>query len=219
MKTDRKIKAVKSPPGVKTARGNGRAAHKSTGKQPLVAYEHIPVGIVESSLDGKYMDVNEEFCRILGYSRRELLRRGIKDCTHEEDYAIDVRLYEQLVSGKIPFYKLEKRFVRKGGGIIWVELTRSLVCDEKRKPLYTVGVVLDISDRKDVEKVLHESVERLRLATGAAQMFMWEWDFQSQSYIIADNFEQVLGFSGGLLPKNKFETLWALSPREDVDRI
>ncbi|HEY9526674.1 MAG TPA: PAS domain S-box protein [Anaerolineales bacterium] len=219
MKTDRKIKAVKSPPGMKTARRNGRTAYKSTGKQPLVAYEHIPVGIVEASLDGKYVDVNEEFCRILGYSRRELLRRGIKTCTHEEDYAIDLRLYEQLVSGKIPFYRLEKRFVRKGGGIIWVELTRSLVCDKKGKPLYTVGVVLDISDRKDVEKVLHESVERLRLATGAAQMFMWEWDFQSQSYIIADNFEQVLGFSGGLLPKNKFETLWALSPREDVDRI
>jgi len=212
MKTDRKIKA-------KAARGNSRAAPKPNGKYPLAAYEHIPVGIVVSSLDGKYIAVNEEFCRILGYSRRELLRRGIKDCTHEDDYGIDQRLYEQLVVGKIPFYKLEKRFVRKSAEIIWVELTRSLVCDENGKPLHTVGVVLDISDRKDVEKVLRESVERLRLATGAAQMFMWEWDFQSGSYVIADNFEQVLGFSGGLLPKNKFETLWALSPREDVERI
>ena len=50
----------------------------------------------------KYIAVNEEFCRILGYSRRELLRRGIKDCTHEDDYSIDQRLYEQLVVGKIP---------------------------------------------------------------------------------------------------------------------
>ena len=211
MKMDRKIKAVKGPPKAKAARTNG--------KHPLVAYEHIPVGIVEASLDGKYMDVNEEFCRILGYSRRELLRRGIKDCTHEDDYAIDARLNELLIAGKIPFYKIEKRYVRKDGGIIWVELTRSLVCDEKGEPLYTVGVVLDISDRKDVERVLRESVERLRLATGAAQMFMWEWDFKDRSYVIADNFEQVLGFSGGLLPRNKFETLWALSPREDVDRI
>jgi PAS domain S-box-containing protein len=219
MKTDRKIKAVKSPPKAKAARGNGPAANKTNGKHPLAGYEHIPVGIVESALDGKYMDVNDEFCRILGYSRRELLRRGIKDCTHEDDYGLDQRMYEQLIAGKIPFYRLEKRFVRKNAGIIWVELTRSLVCDEKGKPLYTVGVVLDISDRKDVEKVLRESVERLRLATGAAQMFMWEWDFQSQSYVIADNFEQVIGFSGGLLPKNKFETLWALSPREDIERI
>jgi PAS domain S-box-containing protein len=212
MKTDRK-------PKVKAVKAAKRAAPKTNGKHPLVGYEHIPVGIVECSLDGRYMDVNEEFCRILGYTRRELLRRGIKDCTHEDDYAIDSRLHEQLIAGKIPFYRLEKRFWRKEGGIIWVELTRSLVCDEKGNPLHTLGVVLDISDRKDVEKVLRESVERLRLATGAARMFMWEWDFQSQSYTIADDFEQVLGFSGGLLPKNKFETLWALSPREDVDRI
>ncbi|HEU4746471.1 MAG TPA: PAS domain S-box protein, partial [Anaerolineales bacterium] len=219
MKTDRKPKAEKSPPNVKAARQAKRAVPKTNGKHPLAAYEHIPVGIVESSLDGRYMDVNEEFCRILGYSRRELLRRGIKDCTHEDDYAIDSRLYEQLIAGKLPFYRIEKRYWRKDGGAIWVELTRSLVRDENGTPLYTVGVVLDASDRKHVEKVLRESVERLHLATGAARMFMWEWDFESQSYTIADNFEQVLGFSGGLLPKNKFETLWALSPKEDVESI
>jgi PAS domain S-box-containing protein len=206
MKTDSKPKAKKSP-------------LKTNGKHPLAAYEHIPVGIVEASLDGNYMDVNEEICRMLGYSRTDLLQRGIKDCTYEEDYAIDAKLYEQLIDGKIPFYRIEKRFVRKDETLIWAELTRSLVCDAKGKPLYTVGVVLDISDRKDVEKVLHDSVERLRLATGAAQMFMWEWDFQTQSYIIEDSFEQVLGFSGGLLPKNSFETVWALSPKEDIQFI
>jgi PAS domain S-box-containing protein len=219
MKVDRKTKAEKSPPATKAVKSGGRRASRTNGKHTLAAYEHISVGIVEASLDGKYMDVNEEFCRILGYSRQELLRLGIKDCTHEDDYGIDNKLHDQLIAGKIPFYKLEKRIVRKSGEIIWVELTRTLVCDTKGKPLYTVGVVLDISDRKDVEKVLRESVERLRLATEAAQIFMWEWDFESQTYTLADNFEQVLGFSAGLLPKNSFETVWALSPQEDVQRI
>ena len=219
MKVDRKTKAEKGPPAAKAVKSGGRGASRTNGKPMLAAYEHISVGLVATSFDGKYMDVNEEFCRILGYSRQELLRLGIKDCTHEDDYGIDNKLHEQLIAGKIPFYKLEKRYVRKSGEAIWVELTRTLVCNEKGKPLYTLGVVLDISDRKDVEKVLRESVERLRLATEAAQMFMWEWDFQTQSYTIADNFEQVLGFSGGLLPKNKFETVWALSPKADIERI
>jgi PAS domain S-box-containing protein len=219
MKVERKTKAAKNPPAVKTVKSGRRASPKTNGKHPLLAYEHIPIGIVEVSLDGKYMDVNEEFCRILGYSRQELLRLGIKACTHEDDYAIDAKLYEQLITEKIPFYRMEKRYLRKGGGEIWVELTRTLVCDEKGKPRYSVGVVLDISDRKDVERVLRDSVERLRLATGAAQIFMWEWDFQTQSYTLDDNFEQVLGFSAGLLPRNKFETIWALSPQEDVQRI
>lgn len=219
MKTNSKIKTEKRPPKAKAVKDNRRVASRTNGKHPLTVYQHLPIGIVEASLNGNYMDVNEEICRILGYSRQELLRRDIKDCTYEEDYAIDAKLYEQLIAGIIPFYRIEKRFVRKNGEHIWVELTRSLVSDAKGKPLYTVGVVLDISDRKDVERVLRDSVERLRLATGAAQMFMWEWDFQTESYAIADNFEKVLGFSAGLLPKNKFETVWALSPKEDVDRI
>ncbi len=61
------------------------------------------------------MNVNEEFCRILGYSRQELLQRGIKDCTHEDDYAIDAKLHDQLIAGKIPFYRIEKRYLRKDG--------------------------------------------------------------------------------------------------------
>src|SRR5215211_720012 len=219
MKVDRKPKAEKSPPAVKAVKGARRAAPRTNGKHPLAAYEHIPIGIVEASLDGNYIEVNEEFCRILGYSQQELLGLGIKDCTHEDDYSIDGKLYEQLIAGKIPFYRLEKRYLRKDGRDIWVELTRTLICDAKGKALHTVGVVLDISDRKDVERVLRDSVERLRLATGAAQMFMWEWDFQNQSYILADNYEKVLGFSGGLLPRNKFETIWALSPEEDVQLI
>ncbi len=219
MKADRKTKVEQSPPVTKTGKKSRRAAPKTNGKYPLATYEHIPIGIVEGSMEGKYIDVNEEFCRILGYSRDELLELGIKDCTHEDDYSIDSKLYEQLITGKIPFYRLEKQYIRKGGGPIWVELTRTLVCDERGKPRYTVGVVLDISDRKDVEKVLRESVERLRLATETARMFMWEWDFQTQSYVLADNFEQVLGFSVHLLPKNSFETLRSLIPAEDVQAV
>ena len=219
MKVDRKTKTEKSPPKVKAVKSGRRAAPKTNGKHPLAAYEHIPVGIVETSLDGRYIEVNEEFCRIMDYSRAELLELGLKDCTHEDDYAIDSKLHEQLVTGKIPFYRLEKRYIRKKGEVIWVELTRTLVCDEKGKPLYSVGVILDISERKDVERVLRESVERLRLATEAAEMFMWEWDFENKSYTLPDNFEQVLGFSTGLLPKNRFDTIAQFLPADDVQVI
>jgi len=219
MKPDRKIKAEKPSPKIKAVKETRRTPLKSNGKHPLVSYEHIPIGIVECSPEGKYIEVNEEFCRITGYTRSMLLRRDIKALTHEDDYAIDIKLHHQLVVGQIPFYRLEKRYVRKDGENIWVELTRSLVRNADGKPLYTIGVVLDISERKQVERVLRESVERLRLATGAAQMFTWEWDFQTNSYILEDNFEKVLGFSAGLLPKNKLETLWALSPEEDIRHI
>ena len=222
MKTDRKTKVGSGLDGIKTQkprRVSSKSSSKSNGKHALVSYEHVPIGIVESSPDGSYVNVNEEFCRITGYLRQELLTLGIKDVTHEEDRMFDINLHERLVAGKIPFYKIEKRIKRKDGSALWVELTRSVVRDPKGKALYTIGAVLDISDRKHVERVLHESVEQLRLATGAAQMFMWEWDFTNQSYIVADNFEQVVGFATGLLSRNSFDTLSKLIPLEDIQSM
>ncbi|MGZ9226474.1 MAG: PAS domain-containing protein, partial [Anaerolineales bacterium] len=219
MKTDRKTKVGSDVDKAKTEQKRGRSGSKSVlksnGKNPLTSYEHIPVGIVECSPDARYVNINEEFCRITGYERQELLALGIKDITHEDDYMYDIHLHERLVTGTIPFYKIEKRMIRKDGSDIWVELTRSVVRDEKGKALYTIGAVLDISDRKHVERVLRESVERLRLATESAKMFMWEWDLQTQIYTADDNFEKVLGFSGGLLPKDTVESVQRLMPPED----
>ena len=123
-------------------------------KHQQIINQHLPLGIVESSLTGKYLEVNEEFCRMLGYAREELLQRGIKDVTHQEDYHVDIKLHGQLIAGEIPYYQMEKRFVRKDGQVIWAELTRSLVRDASGNPPYIVGIVLDITERHLAEEAL-----------------------------------------------------------------
>src|SRR5689334_2100273 len=133
MKKDRKPQGRLDSDKSKANNKTHRSTSKSNGKHQQLLYEHIPVGIVESSLAGKYIDVNEEFCQILGYTREELLQCDIKDFTHEDDFSLDIKLHRQLVAGEIPFYKLEKRYVRKGGQIAWVELTRSLVRNSSGK--------------------------------------------------------------------------------------
>ena len=122
----------------------------------LSTYEHAPIGIIENSLEGNYVNCNEEFCRITGYGKEELLSLGIKDLTYEEDYIFDIKLHQRLIAGEIPFYKLEKRYVRKDGELIWAEVTRSLVRDAEGKPLYTIGAVLDVSERRQAEQALTE---------------------------------------------------------------
>ena len=123
-------------------------------KHQQIINQHLPIGIVESSAEGKYLDVNEEFCRILGYDRDELLQRGIKEVTHDEDYHVDIKLHGQLMEGEIPYYKLEKRFVRKDSQIIWADLTRSVRRDEGGNVLYVVGIILDITERHLAEEAL-----------------------------------------------------------------
>ena len=117
----------------------------------LATYQHAPVGIVECSLNGRYLNVNDEFCRMLGYDKEELLARGFQDITYAEDVTVDLDLHRQLATREIPFYKIEKRYVRKDGELIWAEVTRSAVHDPAGNVLYTIGVALDITARKQAE--------------------------------------------------------------------
>ena len=184
MKMDSKTKVARNPAKLKT--NNSKHTGTDTGKKPdrsvartkrakgqlpdieqevsigsrqrlLATYEHAPIGIIESSLEGNYVNCNEEFCRITGYGKEELLSLAIKDLTYEEDYIFDIRLHQRLVAGQIPFYKLEKRYIRKDGQLIWAEVTRSLVRNEAGKPLYTVGAVLDVSERRQAEEQLRRT--------------------------------------------------------------
>jgi PAS domain-containing protein len=64
-----------------------RSIASPNGKRLLSTYLSAPIGIAECSLEGMYISANEEFCRITGFAREELLRRSIKDISYEDDYA------------------------------------------------------------------------------------------------------------------------------------
>ncbi|HJQ13487.1 MAG TPA: PAS domain S-box protein [Anaerolineales bacterium] len=125
-------------------------------------YEHAPIGIVECSLDGNYTNVNEEFCRIIGHKKEELLGLDVHAFTNLADVRRETNLYQELVAGRLPFYNSEQRYVRGNGASIWVGIIRSLVRDEDGKPLYTIGIVQDIHHRKVVQEILRKSEDALQ---------------------------------------------------------
>src|SRR5881397_3839273 len=142
-------------------RKRAEQALRESRQRLQATYERAPIGIVESSPEGKYVGANEEFCRILGYRKEELLQRGIKDVTHKEDYPRDIKLHRQLIAGEIPFYEIEKRYIRKDRAIVWAEMLRSIVRDANGKPLYTIGTVHDITQHKKAEAALQKSKDLL----------------------------------------------------------
>ena len=122
-------------------------------------YECAPVGIAETSVEGKFVKVNDELCRTLGYNQDELLQRSIEGVTHPSDCPLDIDLHRQLIAGEIPFYQIEKRFVRKDGSIVWTEIRRSAVRDAERA-LYSVCAVRDITERKRAQDALRDADRR-----------------------------------------------------------
>lgn len=113
------------------------------------AFENAAVGIAHISLDGHFVRVNRKLCDILGYDKEELQTMTSQGITHPEDLEKDPALMKLLLRGEIDHFTLEKRYIRKDGGIIWVRLTASL-----QRPDLGIAVVEDITWRKQAEEDL-----------------------------------------------------------------
>lgn len=132
-------------------------------------FNNAAVGIAHVDLNGKLILLNQRFCEIVGYSREELERLRFQDITHPEDLNTDLVLVEELALGKIPHYDLEKRYVRKDGSIIWVNLTVGMVRNAEGLPQYFVSVIEDISQRKQAEEQIAESEQRYKALAGSLE--------------------------------------------------
>ena len=135
-------------------------------------FENAAVGIGHRHLDGRFLRVNQKFCTILGYPRDELLQQTGPGITHPDDLAAGVDLAEALVRGELPGFTLEKRYVRRDGSPVWVELSVSLQRDGAGKPDYFIGIVQDISNRKRLEGELRQAKEAAEAANRAKDEFL-----------------------------------------------
>ena len=134
------------------AEQNAAALYRSE-ERFRVTYEQAAVGIEQVTLEGRLLDFNAEFCRILGYSREELLGRTFAEITHPEDLAQEEVLIARLLTGEITCFRLDKRYLRKDGSPVWARLNSSLA---KAAESYRISVVEDISELKQAERVLAE---------------------------------------------------------------
>ncbi len=135
-------------------------------------FENAAVGIGHRHLDGRFLRVNQKFCTILGYPRDELLQRTGQEITHPDDLDAGVDLAEALLRGESPGFTLEKRYVRRDGSPVWVELSVSLQRDGAGKPDYFIGIVQDISNRKRLEGELRQAKEAAEAANRAKDEFL-----------------------------------------------
>lgn len=166
-------------------------------------FENAAVGIAHVGLNGKWLFINNRIPEILGYSRDEMKGMSFQDITYADDLHTDLNYIEQLLKGVISTYSMEKRYVRKDGSLVWVNLTASLMTDEAGKPRHFVSIVEDISLRKKAEDVIKENEERLRVLAETLPNMVWATD-------AAGNYDYASGKwleYSGLDPHN--EATWA----------
>ncbi|WP_372795393.1 PAS domain S-box protein, partial [Lutibacter sp.] len=154
----------------------------------LFIQSHIGTAIVD--LDKCFIKCNEAFCRFLGYSEKELIGKTITDFTYTEDKEIGMKEMKKIAKGEIKSAKVQKRYLRKDGIVVWGELTISIVQGEDNRPLYFLPIIQDITERHMAEQRLKESEVNLKELNATKDKL-----FSIISHDLRSPFSGILGFS------------------------
>ena len=119
-----------------------------------LTFDQAPIGAAMVSLDCRYLQVNEAFCRMLGYAERELTGKSVFEVTHPDHLAITEENIRRVAEGSTRRYETEKRYVRKDGGVVWAHLTVTPLRHSANQTTYLLTMVEDITQRKlaEIEK-------------------------------------------------------------------
>ena len=128
----------------------------------LATFEQAAIGIAHLTLAEEWISVNQRYCEITGYSREEILKLKVEELTHPEDVPATREFVARIRSGELPEYKMEKRYVRQNGAVIWVHLTVSIVRSTNGDPLYLVAFIEDITERRQAQHEASRTFSLLR---------------------------------------------------------
>jgi PAS domain S-box-containing protein len=133
---------------------------RQSEEQFRLMFERAPIGMVIMSLDGKIIKSNSAFCDTLGYSSDEIEGKYISEITVEEYNNYDKKLHSALLTGKLSHVYFEKELRKKDGLNIHAIVESVLTRDGNNNPHHIIQQVIDITERKKVEKELIISKER-----------------------------------------------------------
>ena len=139
-------------------------------------FEHARLGMCVGGLDGRLIHVNEAFCRMVGYSKEELLDRTWMALTHPEDLGTALRKREELSRDPGGFVDAEMRYIHRNGSAVWVHVRVSPVRDSGGSRPYLVACVEDITERRRAAEAVRESEDRFRIMADGCPTIMWVTD-------------------------------------------
>ena len=103
-------------------------------------------------LNKQFLKINATLCRMFGYTEKELMALTWNDITHPDDIRMGTENEEKLFKNEIPYYKAEKRYLKKNGEILWARLTVSVIHKKDGSILYFFSMIEDITERKQADE-------------------------------------------------------------------
>ena len=114
-------------------------------------FEQSQAGMAFADLNGRLTSTNEAFRQLIGYTEKELEGVSVLELTHPEDLPLSEVALRNVLSGDAPGYRIDKRYIRKDGQSVWVDVAARMVRDHDGHGRYIQTVVVDIRDRMRAE--------------------------------------------------------------------
>lgn len=122
------------------------------------AFRNATIGMAIVGLNGEWLRVNPALCALLGFSDAELILTDFQTLTHPDDLNEDLEKMEELKSGLISTYNVEKRFFRSNGAVMWGRLSVGAVYDQDGNPEHFVSQIVDITDERRLSELKNQFV-------------------------------------------------------------
>ena len=121
-------------------------------------FNQAPVGIAKiDTMTGKFITVNDEYGKIVGYSTEELLNTDFQSITHSSDLELDIKMMSDLKNGLVNDFHIEKKYINKSGNIVWVNLFVATLWKKQNIIINHIAIVEDITEKKKAEEELNQS--------------------------------------------------------------
>ncbi len=159
------------------------------------AFEDAPVGMALVGLDERFLQVNQALCRILGHPARRLLEMTVPQVTHPDDVEAEESQKVRLLRGDGSAFQMEKRYLHADGHVVWGALSVSAVPGPDGKPLYYIGQLEDVTERRRAEEALRQSEERFRALIEHATDLLVVFDEQGTITMTSPAVKEALGWA------------------------
>ncbi len=174
-----------------TGRVEAEKALAESEKRFRAIFENAVFGIATVDLEGRVTDVNPAFCKMIGFSRQELLTMKFSDFTSSRHIEKEEMLLEQLRRGEIDSYVLEKEYFSKSRGPFWVRLATAAIRDEQNRVTGYIGTAADIDDRKKAE----DEIRKLSTAVTQSPAAIVITDRKGTIEYVNPRFSEITGYS------------------------
>ena len=131
------------------------ANFRDTSERFRSAFDNAAIGMALVTPEGRWLQVNQSLCKLLGYSQRELMSMDYLNVLHPNDLSPALASFKDLLRGRIPSCQMEKRYLNKAGQEVWGLWSASLAKDAHTKTPNLIFQIQDITDRKHAEERLH----------------------------------------------------------------